>query len=159
MGKLVKRMPEAHEHKSEHESEWEESLNSNAHNAMLAHSESFLPDSEVNRRFLVTKDKTLMSMGSTTKYLEVLYDGSVRIRDVKKSTYSDAIDQPWEVFKKEPPSKQNKKNQGYASDKSEKLKIYMDGKQKKRQFKFSTLHEKTAFFKLIEDLRKKKDRY
>eukprot|EP01084_Bolivina_argentea_P297080 511736_1 len=29
-----------------------------------------------SRRFLVTKDKTLMAMGSTTKYLEVLYDGS-----------------------------------------------------------------------------------
>merc|ERR1719410_2200574 len=104
-------MSESQENKDEHDSEWEEhSLNNNAHNAMLAHSDTFISDSEVNRRFLVTKDKTLMSMGSTTKYLEVLYDGSVRIRDVKKSTYSDAIDQPWNVFKRAVPSKQNKKD-------------------------------------------------
>merc|ERR1712154_10439 len=124
-------------------SEWEESLDGSSHNVMLSHSDTWETDSEVSRRFLVTKDKTLMAMGSTTKYLEVLYDGSVRIRDVKKSTYSDPIQRPWDVFKKDVSAlSSNNKSKKYTSlslsdNKHDKLKIYMDGKSKKRYFKFS----------------------
>ena len=158
-------MSQSHDEKDN--SEWEESMDGTTH-AMLTHSDTMVSDSEVIRRFLVTKDKTMMSMGATTKYLEVLYDGKVRIRDVKKSTYSDPIHQPWEVFKKDisslnPQKKSTKeKFQSFGSkkqsDKHEKLKIYMDGKAKKRYFKFSTGQEKKEFFDLIEELRQKKDR-
>ena len=152
-------MSQSHEEKDYNgHSEYEESFDANAH-AMLTHSDTMISDSEVIRRFLVTKDKTMMSMGSTTKYLEVLYDGTVRIRDVKKSTYSDPIHQPWEVFKKDISSLTgNKKKSNASNEKSEKLKIYMDGKSKKRYFKFSTAQEKKEFFKLIDDLRQKKNR-
>eukprot|EP01084_Bolivina_argentea_P102774 184106_1 len=118
------------------------------------------PDSEVIRRFLVTKDKTLMAMGATTKYLEVLYDGSVRIRDVKKATYSDPIFKPWETFKKDASNEHatSKTKTKKQNPKHDKLKIYMDGRSKKRYFKFSTMEDKKEFFKLIEELRLKKDR-
>ncbi len=75
----------------------------------------------------------------------------------KKSTYSDPIQRPWYVFKKDIISdkKKDKKKDKLEHDK---LKIYIDGKTKKRYFKFSTVEEKQEFFKLIDDLRKKKDR-
>ena len=152
-------MSQSHEEKDYNgHSEYEESYDASTHHAMLTHSDTMISDSEVIRRFLVTKDKTMMSMGSTTKYLEVLYDGTVRIRDVKKSTYSDPIHQPWEVFKRDITSLTGNSKTKKSSEKSDKLKIYMDGKSKKRYFKFSTGQEKTEFFKLIEDLRKKKNR-
>ena len=42
---------------------------------------------DVLRRFLVTKNNPTMAMGKvTTKYLCVLHDGTVRIRDVNRSS-------------------------------------------------------------------------
>ena len=151
-------------------SEWEDSLDAAQH-AILTHSESIIHgnDSEVIRRFLVTKDRPLFATGTTTKYLEVLHDSSVRIRDVKKSTYSDPIREPWNVFKKDAQSHKSSKNKNSKSmklsskindndDNNDNCKVYMDGKAKKRYFKFSTKVEKNEFFDLINKLKNKKNK-
>eukprot|EP01084_Bolivina_argentea_P049799 91591_1 len=104
---------------SHQNSEWEDSLDDHA---MISHADTLIHgnDSEVIRRFLVTKDRPLFAAGTTTKYLEVLYDGSVRVRDVKKSTYSDPILEPWDVFKKDVQSiKKNKNKSNLYSSKSQ----------------------------------------
>ena len=132
---------------------------------LAAQTDHFADGNEVRQRFLVTKEKNMMAMGSTTKYLEVLHDGSVRIRDVKKATITEPIQNPWDVFRGDAGSMSNnslkktsKKQQKKEAKKSkgDNLKVYMDGKAKKRYFKFSTIEEKDEFFNLIADLRRRK---
>ena len=90
-------------------------------------------DSEVLKKFLVTKDKPIFATGVSTKYLEVMYDGSVQIKDAKVNKIDQKIAFPLNVF--------------FDSGKDS-AKIYMDGT-KKRHFKFSTLHDKEHFFEVL----------
>ena len=150
-------------------SEFEDSMNEETLDvaAILTHADGFADNNEVRQRFLVTKEKNMMAMGATTKYLEVLHDGSVRIRDVKRATISEPIQEPWDVFRrdaasisnssmKKPTKKQIKKAEKAEKSGKDNLKVYMDGKAKKRYFKFSTMDEKRGFFNLIDELRRRK---
>ncbi|ETO10196.1 hypothetical protein RFI_27182 [Reticulomyxa filosa] len=98
-------------------------------------------DADVFKRFLVTKDRAKFAVGKSTKYLEIMRDGSVRLRDVKTSHLDAVISDPLQAL-------QNVEN---AEDKI----LWEDKKKNKsRQFKFSTPEEKNEFF---EELRKRID--
>ena len=92
----------------------------------------------VERRFLVTKARSMFATGATIKYIEVMKDGSVRIRDAKDSKSADWHYDPMNVFERGDINSVN---------------VSMTNKnKKKREFKFSSLDEKNSFFDLIDKM-------
>ncbi|ETO08263.1 hypothetical protein RFI_29126, partial [Reticulomyxa filosa] len=95
-------------------------------------------DAEVFKRYLVTKDRAKFAVGKSIKYLEILHDGKVRVRDAKTSHLDGVISDPSKAL-------QNVEN-------SDKVLWEDKKKNKSRQFKFSTAEEKKEFF---EELKKR----
>lgn len=93
---------------------------------------------DIVRRFIVTKEGAKIALGTTTKFLEIMYNGNVRIRDAKKATLNQVIKRPLLIFQ--------------DSGKKQ-ARIHMDSGRKKRSFKFSSITDKNLFFKELKHYR------